>query len=195
MPRELTFEVPYKRLARLSRTAPRNAYPTVWWSGLLSWLFVIILFALIFYRRILNGWFEATGIPIRVEFLFLAVGLLFFLSFWLLRRLTIRQIKGRADFDQVIRLRQDDGGLRFITDQTELYLKWQGISQILLEPDGVVVSHGNLFFLVPDIAFASADDRLAFMREVYGHLSETARSISERHVGAALRDVKQQPST
>jgi hypothetical protein len=57
--------------------------------------------------------------------------------------------------------------------------------------NGVVVSHGALFFLVPDSAFADADDRLAFIREVYSQLSDKARSISEKHVRAAL---SKQPS-
>jgi hypothetical protein len=54
--------------------------------------------------------------------------------------------------------------------------------------DSVVVSHGALFFLVPNIAFADASDRLAFIREVHGRLSDKARAISEKHVRAALSE-------
>jgi len=57
--------------------------------------------------------------------------------------------------------------------------------------DGVVVSHGALFFIVPDAAFAGAGDRLAFIREVYSRLSDNARSISEKHVRAALSQGEQ----
>jgi hypothetical protein len=187
MPRELTYQLSYERLTRLSRSAARNAYRTVWvLTWLLLSLFGAALVLLIFYGDVLSGWLDAAGIPAGAELLFLAVALLFFLGSWLLRRFRVRQVKGRANFNQIIRMQQDGGGLRFMTDEVEHYLKWQGISQMLLERDGVVVSHGNLFFLVPDIAFASPGDRLAFIREVYGHLSEAARSLSDRHVGAAL---------
>jgi hypothetical protein len=56
-----------------------------------------------------------------------------------LRRFRLGQLKGRANFNQGIRLEQDDGGLRFVTDEVEHYLKWRGIGQILVEHDGVVV--------------------------------------------------------
>ena len=60
---------------------------------------------------------------------------------------------------------------------------------IFLDRDGVIVSHGNLFFLIPDRAFANPEDRLAFIQDVYDHLGERARSISEKHVGALLAPV------
>ena len=110
---------------------------------------------------------------------------------WLLRRWQIGRVKSRVDFDQMVRMRQDDGGLRFATADVEHYVKWSGISQMLLERDGVVVSHGILFFLIPDKAFASATDRLAFIREVYGRLDEKARAMSERHLRSALNEAAQ----
>jgi hypothetical protein len=57
---------------------------------------------------------------------------------------------------------------------------------MLLERDGVVLSHANLFFLVPNTAFASPEERLSFIREIYGHLSEKARAISAKHIQPAL---------
>lgn len=110
-----------------------------------------------------------------------------------LRRFRLGQLKGRANFS--IRLEQDDGGLRFVADEVEHYLKWRGIGRILVEHDGVVVSHRNLFFLVPDAAFAGAEERLSFIRDVYDHLNASARAISEKHVRAVLKDGVQGSST
>ena len=104
-----------------------------------------------------------------------------------LRKLRIAEVQKRAAFNETIKLTQDEGGLRFATEEVEHYLKWPGISQLLLEPDGVVVSHGNLFFLIPNQAFQSADDRVAFIRDVYDRLGERARSISRRYVSGLLK--------
>jgi hypothetical protein len=90
-------------------------------------------------------------------------------------------------FNETIKLTQDDGGLRFATEEVEHYLKWRGISQLLLEPDGVVVSHGNLFFLIPNQAFANTGGRVAFIRDVYDRLGERARSMSYRYVSSLLK--------
>jgi hypothetical protein len=57
---------------------------------------------------------------------------------------------------------------------------------MLIERDGIVVSHGNLFFLIPDRAFANPAERLSFIRDVYGRLSESARTLSEKFVRPAL---------
>jgi hypothetical protein len=97
-------------------------------------------------------------------------------------------LKSRAAFNDTIRLTQDEGGLRFATEEVEHYLKWRGISQLLLDHDGVVVSHGNLFFLIPNHAFASAEERVTFIRDVYGRLGERARSISNKHVSTVLKE-------
>lgn len=101
-------------------------------------------------------------------------------SWRVLRRMKISRLKDRVDFDQLIHLVTDDGGLRFVTADVECYLNWSGINQMLLEPDGVVVSHGSLFFLVPDVAFESAAERLAFIRAVYVNRS-SHRSLFADH--------------
>jgi hypothetical protein len=187
MQTELTYQVPYERLAKLSRSAGRKAF---WTVRLLTWLLVAVYLAalvgLIFYSNTLEKWAQRAGIPFGTAFAFVGVAALTLTGFMLLRRLNIAQIKSRVDFNRTIRLTKDDGGVRIATDGIEYYLKWQGISQMLLEYDGVVVAHGNLFFLVPDAAFADAGQRRAFIRDVYGHLSEKARAISEKHVRAVL---------
>jgi hypothetical protein len=126
--------------------------------------------------------------------LFIAVGLVFLVGMLLLRRYRVRLMKNRANFDQIVRLKQDDGGLHVITDDIEYYLKWRGLTQMLLERDGLVVSHGNLFFLIPDRAFAGPAERLAFIRDVYGRLSESARAISEKHLRSVLTENEKRAS-
>jgi hypothetical protein len=182
MQRELTYRLPFERLAKLSRTASRKGYPMVWW---LTWLWIGVFVTLVA-AVIVFGNDIQTAFDLDTDLLLPAVALIFFAGAFLIRRLRIAHVKSRATFNDTIRFTQDEGGLRFATDEVEHYLKWRGISQLLLEPDGVVVSHGNLFFLVPDAAFPSADDRIAFIRDVYGRLGERAQSMSDRHVRAVL---------
>jgi hypothetical protein len=191
MQRELSYQVPFKRLRKVGRVVCRKAFPTMQLIWLLLALYFAAIIGLVVFGTTLNEWLMAVGIRYGVEFLFVSLVLLALAGLWGLRQLQARQVKTRVDFDQVVRLIQDDGGLRFATEDTEFYFKWRGISQLLLVHDAVVVSHGALFFLVPDAAFAGAGDRLAFIREVYSRLSDKARSISEKHVRAALSE---QPS-
>ena len=175
--------------ARLSRSASRKAYPGMrWWTWLLVALFALAISPLVVFGDELRDYLaDDLAIPFGLELMFVGAFLAFLAGLWFLRRHQIRQVKARVDFNQIVRMVQDDGGLHFATADIEFYLKWPGITQMLLEPDGVVVSHGNLFFIVPDRAFA-AGDRLVFIRDVYDRLSESARKISEKHVRAALND-------
>jgi len=188
MARDLTYQLPFERLTKLSRVASRKAYPKLWW---LTWLWIAltlaIVIAIVIYADALQDRLDAVGIPFGPSLLLIATGALFLAGGYLLRRLRFAEAKGRVTFNATIRMTQDDGGLRFATQEVEHYLKWRGISQILLDHDGVIVSHGNLFFLIPDRAFAGSDERLAFIRDVYGRLGDRARSISAKHVGSVLK--------
>jgi len=190
MQAELRYQVPFDRLVKLGRSAGRKAYRSVW---VLSWLVVAagstMFFASEFYRDALDVWIKDAGFPLAARsaiswmpFVVILAGLI------LLRRLQRHQVKSRTDFDLTIRLSKDEDGLRFATDDVEYCLKWRGISQMLMEHDGVVVSSGNLFFLVPDTAFADAGARLAFIQDVYGRLTEKARSISEKYILPVLNE-------
>ena len=187
MQRELTYHVPFERLVKLSRSAGRKVYPHIRW---LVWVMIAIVIAvcafLYAFGDEIRDVAEDDGIPFATELAFIAVFVAFIVGLRLLRRYQLRLMKNRFNFDQTVRLNQDDGGVRLSTDGVEYYLKWQGLTQMLLERDGVVLSHGNLFFLVPNTAFASPEERLSFIREIYGHLSEKARAISEKHVQPAL---------
>src|SRR5882672_9899046 len=187
MQRELTYHVPFERLVKLSRSAGRKVYPHVRW---LVWLLIALVIAvcafLYAFGDEIRDVAEDDGIPFATELAFIAVFVVFIVGLRLLRRYQLRLMKDRFNFDQTVRLNQDDGGVRLSSDGVEYYLKWPGVTQMLLERDGVVLSHANLFFLVPNTAFASPEERLSFIREIYGHLSEKARAISEKHVQPAL---------
>ena len=187
MQRELTYHVPFERLVKLSRSAGYKMNPHIRW---LVWLLIALamsVFAFLYtFGDEIRDVAEDEGIPFATELAFIAVFLVFVVGLRLLRRYQTRLMKDRVNFDQIVRLNQDDGGVRLTTDSVEYYLKWPGVTQLLLERDGVVLSHGNLLFLVPNTAFASPEERLLFIREIYGHLSEKARAISEKHVQPAL---------
>ena len=196
MHRELTYQIPFERLRKLSRAASRKAYPKLWW---LTWLWLALVlaavFAIAFFADALDDRFNTVGIPFGLTLLFVVVVVVSLGVAYLLRRLRMAEVKGRATFNATITMKQDEGGLRFITEEIEHYLKWRGLSQMLLDRDGVIVSHGNLFFLIPDRAFTGPEDRLAFIREVYDRLGERARSISEKHVAAVLTQAARLPAS
>jgi hypothetical protein len=173
--------MPFERLVKLARSASRKAFAA---SRYMFWLviglFIAAVVLLIVFDAPVQRWQESVGLPWFTAFLVTLA--IYFAAFWALRRFGLRQMKRRANYDSSVHFREDDGGLRFATDEIEYYLKWQGISQIVIEHDGVAISHGNLFFLIPDSAFAGQSDRNAFIREVFARLGAEARSRSEKHV-------------
>lgn len=183
--RELTYRMPYERLAKLSRSASRKAFSSSWW---LTWLLLGSYFALlaliIVFGDVIDRLEREVGIPWWFWFALLFAALIGGLI--LLRRRWRRLMKGRVDFDSTVSFRQDNGGVRFATPQIEYYIKWDGISQMLTEHDGVVVSHGSLFFMIPNDAFADDRERIAFVRDVFGRLNDAARERSEALVRPVL---------
>ena len=185
MDRELSYLMPFERLVKLSRSAGRKAYRTSWIG---FWLIIGLFFAaialLVVFDEPIQEWQASVGLPWFSAFVTLVVA--YVAAFWMLRRFGLRQMKSRANYDSTVRMRQDDGGLRFATDQVEYYLKWPGISQMLMEHDGVAVSHGSLFFLVPNDAFSSLQERDAFVRDVFGRLGAEGQARSESHMRSLL---------
>lgn len=182
--RELRYQMPFERLQKLGRSASRKAFSTSWW---LLWLLIALYFALLVALVVLDSGGrlqQATGIAWWVWQSLLAAFLIG--GFLLIRRHGQRLVKSRANYDSTVSLRQDADGLRFATPEIEYYVKWNGISQMLLLHDGVVISHGSLFFQVPDVAFADDGERNAFVRDVFGRLNDAARERSERLVRPVL---------
>ena len=185
MDRELTYQIPFERLTKLSRSMSRKAFSTSWlvlWTLLAAYIAALV--AIIVFDDTVMSWQHALGLPLHSAFVLIV--LLFVIAFWALRRHGRRVMKGRANFDDAVRLRKDEGGLRFATSQIEYYVKWQGISQMLMDRDGLAISHGSLFFLIPDSAFVDLSERNALVREVFGRLGPEARDRSEKHIRPVL---------
>lgn len=179
--RELTYHVPFERLMKLSRTMSRKAFGPVWlvtvfWIG----AFILACIAAPF----IEGQLDETGWPDGAGFFVLIA--VFLAGLIAIRAWGRRQSRSRADYDAEARFRQDADGLHIATHSIEYYLKWQGIAQMLIEPDGLVVSHGNLFFLVPNSAFASLGERDALAGEIFAKLGTDAKERSIAHLPPAL---------
>jgi beta-lactamase superfamily II metal-dependent hydrolase len=184
---ELTYQMPYRRLRKLSWSMSRKVLRT-WWLLLLLLFagYVAAIAGIAVYADALDKLMRNAGIPYGSLSAIALVIALVLTGFVLLRRFNINQVRRRVDLNEAVRLTMDDGGIRIGGDPIEYYLKWKGIGQMLIEHDGVVVSHGRLFFLVPDAAFADAAERLAFIGDVYGRLNEEARARSEKHIRPVL---------
>jgi hypothetical protein len=182
--RELTYQMPFARLRKLGRKSGRKAYPRLWAARwLVLGLFLGSLMLVSVFGDAVERWQASVGLPsLTVLLVIIAVGIIAVVA---LRRAGARETQARANFQSDVHLRKDDGGIRIATEEIEYYLKWPGISQMFMEPDGVVVSHASLFFLVPDAAFASLSERNDFIREVYARLGSEARARSE----ASMRPV------
>lgn len=179
--RELTYHVPFERLGKLSRTMSRKAFGSVWWA---TWFLIAAFIAACFAAPFVEAQVEGTGWPDGAGFLVLAA--LFFAGLFAIRRWAKRQSKSRADYDAEVTFRQEAGGLRIGTNNVEYFFKWAGIAQLLIEPDGLVFSHGNLFFFVPNSAFASLGERDALAREIFANLGQDAKDRSVAHLPPAL---------
>ena len=179
--RELTYHLPFKRLTKLSRSMSRKAFGRV---QLVMLLWFAAFVAACLFAPLIEGELEGTGWPSGAGFFVLAG--IFLAGLVGIRMWGRKQSKARADYDAEARFRQDAGGLRIATKDIEYYLKWPGIAQILIEPDGLVVSHGNLFFLVPDSAFASQHERDGLIREIFANLGPEAKDRSIAHVRPLL---------
>jgi hypothetical protein len=179
--RELTYHVPFARLMKLSRTMSRKAFGRVWLVTVF-WIAAFIVACIV--APSVERQLEGTGWPDGAG-LFVLIAL-FLAGLFAIRAWGRRQSKSRADYDAEARLRQDTGGLHIGTNSIEYYLKWSGIAQVLIEPDGLVVSHGNLFFFVPNSAFASLGERDALAGEIFAKLGQDAKDRSIAHLPPAL---------
>jgi hypothetical protein len=183
--RELTYQMPFERLQKLSRKMTRKAFAGSWrlvwilFGGYIAGLALLVVFA-----RPIDDWVARYGLPDLTPLALLI--LLFVLGIWLLRRHGQRQMKQRADFDGMVRFREEPEGFRLATPEIEYFVKWHGISQMLLQPDGVVFSHGNLFFMVPNEAFRDVAERDRLARDVFDRLNPAARERSETFIRPVL---------
>lgn len=176
--RELTYQMPFKRLVKVSRLASRKAFGSPWllFGGLFLVYFVAFAILAAFERPI-NDWLASLGLPALVPVLPIVLGLV--IAIWWLRHRALNMSKDRADYDSAVRFREEADGLRFATSEIEYFLRWNGISQlILIETQGLMVSHGNLFFLIPNEAFRDTGERDVLTQDVFARLGDKARARS-----------------
>lgn len=179
--REFTYSMPFERSVKLGKRLGRKAFRA---SHVALWMLIATyaaaLGALVYLSDDLNRLEQEWGMP---AFLWFALAIcLWLLGVYLNRRSGLSIMKARADYDSPVRFRQEATGLRIATPQIEYFVKWHGLSQILLEPDGVVLSHGGLFFVVPNEAFTDFGERDAFVRDVFGRRSDEAKDRSKAFV-------------
>jgi hypothetical protein len=161
----------------------RKAFGRVWWA---TWIWIGLFLLACFAAPFVEDQLDATDWPYGADALVLLA--LFLAGFLVIRSWGKRQFKSRADYDAEATFRQEADGLRIGTKSIEYYLKWAGIAQVLIEPDGLVVSHGNLFFFIPNSAFASLAERDMLAREIFDNLGQDAKDRSVAHLGSALVD-------
>src|SRR6516165_7781203 len=101
MPVELTYQMPYRRLAKLSRSVRRKTFRTAW---LLQWLLlagVFVAFLGLFqYSDALYERMEEAGIPYAPLVAVVGIWVLFLAGYILLRRFSVNQAKSRVDYDR-----------------------------------------------------------------------------------------------
>ena len=146
--RELTYQLSFERLAKLSRSATKKAFPAVW---RLTWLcvalFLVAVVIVVAYADTLRDAVPLFGLGPELLAPSPRAAIFFAGARWI-RTLRVAQLKRRATFNQIIRLTQDEGGLRVSHRRGGALLKWKGISQMnTWSGDGVAVSHGALFSL------------------------------------------------
>lgn len=182
----LTYNVPYARLKKLSRSACRKAFgSTWWWSWATIGAFIIIYASILVFHSPIRTFFAQQGIKHGPDFLSALLLVGFLISLLFIRRHNAKQVQERVDFDQNIELTTDDKGVRLELPQIGYHLKWSGISQVFLERDGIALGHGPMFFLVPSAAFASKDEEQAFLKYICENLTPDARSRSSEAVAKA----------
>lgn len=183
--RELSYHMPFERLVRLSRVASRRAFASSWWLlALFFALYIAAVALIVVFSRPLDNWLATYNIPNATPLGTAIAG--FLLAVWWLRRRGLKQSRSRADYDSAVRFRQEPDGLRFATPEIEYLIKYHGISQMMLLSDGVLFSHGNLFFLLPNEAFADTAERDTLARDVFRRLNETSRDRSRAFIPKAL---------
>lgn len=182
--RELTYTVPFDRLARVACSTQRKICGTCRVCLLASLLAgVAVVLSTFLNHAIVESLVEAglskayaqvTSIAAIVgSFICLAA------SFNLTQRRCVATLTQRNPAIAPTRLRVDEVGLWFLMEPADYHVKWVGIDQIYLEPDGIVIiSYGGLSYFIPDAAFDTTVKRNQFARWLYSQISQRAQERS-----------------
>lgn len=180
--RELVYQLSLERHLQLCKTGARKTFPACIWCRFIPVLMLLAyggMFALnIFGVLDRLGFSEGQKAAFNIGLL-VVIPALAFIGLRAIRARNVEEMKHRVDYTDSTHLRVEADGLSFRSRSIDYLVKWPGISQMFLEPDGVVVAHGALLFLVPDTAFADHAERSAFVRDVFARMSDTAQRRSE----------------
>jgi hypothetical protein len=94
MQRELSYQIPFKRLRKVGRLVCRKAFPTMQLVWLLLALYFAAIIGLVVVGNTLDAWLSSVGVRYGVELLFVSLVLLALAGIWGLRRLM--EWSGRA---------------------------------------------------------------------------------------------------
>lgn len=188
MKHELTYKLPYEQVVKLCRTGRRKTFKAT------RRIFLVLIaiaaaigIAFSLFLDALNKWMENTGIQLELVDMIIIIALLFGISnYFVMKKIMTTQVKSRVDYSQDFKLFFEDNGLRIVTTEIEYLVKWQGIHQLFVVRDGIMVLAGNLLFAVPNVAFPTLEEKRTFLQDVYSRLSEKARSLSEKEVRAVI---------
>jgi hypothetical protein len=181
--------VPQTRLSKLGRKILRRGYRGIWggYVALFAAYVAYLAIWIIFDREILRA-LMGLGLPRDLAGLVPLVLLIVALvtGLMIMRKAFRRQLGQRIDFDAQCHLTLHGEGVHIARRDIEYLLKWNGINLLFREPDGFVLMHGALGFLVPDAAFPDEAERDTFFRTVFQHMDPHAQSRSQKEVRDAF---------
>ncbi len=190
---KLTYELPYARMRKLGRKANRKIFGDIQiiflaWTLVFVLLFLSMEFWPTYAYKALSAITESLGLPPESSTLLIYIILfLYLLGFALLIWATRRRVQKHVDFHDSVTLTTQDSGVCIETSSIAHLLKWKGIDEIFIEPDGPVLRSGVFFFLIPNKAFAGDAQRSAFLSNVLRHIGPDARERSERNLANVLQ--------
>lgn len=189
----VTYSVQQNRLRRVVRPGLRKTLGRVWWAYW-AWLFLFCAFLLTMsvapetiYQPLIPL-AQAAGISIATALNIVIWGTIaiFILGLFVLSRIARHELQARVETAREIHLQPVDGGLRLATAMIDYTVKWPGIYEVQRQRDGIVLVHGgSLFFFVPDDAFASESNRVAFLDYLERGLTPDARARSAKEFARA----------
>lgn len=189
----VTYVVSQQRLRRVVRPGLRKTLGRIWWSYW-AWLALFCAFLLtvavtpeVLYRPLIPV-AQALRISLGVAINAVVWGAIaiFVVGLLLLSRIARHDMQARLEAAREIHLKPVDGGLRLSTAMIDYIVKWPGIYEVQRARDGIVLVHGGtLFFFIPDEAFTSPANRVAFLDYLERGLTPEALTRSAKELARA----------
>lgn len=185
----VTYLLPQSRLRRVARRGMRRSF-----SGffVLTWVWIAVYIAALASFSVFSDeivrFLRRTVVPMGVS-VDAAVGILmaglvaiFVAGLIFQRRLFRRELEQRINTTNEVVLAPIAGGVRIGSEAIEHHLRWAAIDQVLIEPDGLALVHGALFFFVPAAAFPSDQAFQAFRDYIIANMKPAALERSRKEL-------------